>query len=62
MKREIQRTGNKARSFEEAARWEREERWKLSPIERLRIARELQLRVYGADAPDVRESERNKTR
>ena len=25
-----------------------------------RIARELQLRVYGRDAPDVRESERSK--
>lgn len=48
------------RNVEEAARAEREEMWRLTPAERMAIARELQLRVYGADAPDVRESERAK--
>ena len=62
MKRDIARVGHKARGFDEAARWEREQNWRLTPMERLRIARELQLRVYGPDAPDVRESERAKER
>jgi len=61
VKRDIQRVGNKASSFEEAARWEREQNWALTPVERLRIARELQLRAFGRDAPDVRESERGRT-
>lgn len=50
--------GNKSRSFADAERWEREQYLAMTPIERLMLARELQLRVYGVDAPDVRASER----
>jgi hypothetical protein len=48
------------RTLEAAAAAEREELWRLTPAERMAIARALQLRVYGADTPDVRESERAK--
>lgn len=62
MSRAIEPVGNKARTFEEAARWEREQNWSLTPLERLEILRELQLRVFGTDAPDVRESQRLESR
>jgi hypothetical protein len=52
------REANKARSFAEAERWNLQQLWSLTPEERLAIAKELRDRVYGADAPDVRESER----
>lgn len=58
--RAIEPIGHKARSFEEADRWNREQNWALTPLERMQIARQLQIRVYGGDAPDVRESERSK--
>lgn len=55
----MERVAIKTRSFDEAARWDREQSWALSADERLRILRLLQERAYGKDAPDVRESERN---
>ncbi len=51
-----------AHSFEEAERWSREQMWAMTPEERMEIARVLRDRVYGKDAPDVRESEWSKSR
>lgn len=57
----MERTGQRFRTFAEAARAEREEYWRMTPVERLQLLRELQLRVWGPDAPDVREAERSKS-
>ena len=56
----MERVAIKTRSFDEAERWDREQSWRLTPDERLRILRELQERVYGKDPPDVRVSERSR--
>lgn len=56
----MERVAFKTRSFAEADRWDREQSWALTPDERLRILRVLQERVYGRDAPDVRESQRRR--
>lgn len=56
----MEREAHKSRSFADAAAWDREQMWAMTPDERLEIARVLRERVYGADAPDVRESERAK--
>jgi hypothetical protein len=58
MPRAIERVGHQARGFAEAEAWDREQAAALSLDERLRIAETLRRRVYGDDAPDVRESER----
>ena len=54
----MRRIAIKTTSHEEAARWDREQSWALSPDERLHILRVLQERVFGPSPPDVRESER----
>ena len=56
----MERDVHKARSFEEAAKWDRAQQKAMSPDERLAIAKELRDRAYGADAPDVRQSERER--
>ena len=56
----MEREVHKATSFADAARWDREQQWALTPEERFEIARILRERVYGTDAPDVRESERSR--
>jgi hypothetical protein len=56
----MERVANKAHSFAEAERWDREQMWAMTPDERIEIARILRDRAYGPDAPDVRESERAK--
>ena len=56
----MERVANKAQSFAEAETWDREQMWQMTPEERLEVARILRDRAYGADAPDVRESERTK--
>jgi len=56
----MEREANLAHSFEEAERWSLQQMWAMTPDERLEIARVLRERVYGTDAPDVRESERSK--
>lgn len=48
------RVVHKATDFEDAARWDREQHWKMSPQERQRAARTLKRRAFPADAPDVR--------
>lgn len=56
----MERVAFKTTSFAEADRWDREQVWAMTPDERLRILRILRERVYGKDAPDVRESERRR--
>ncbi|MBL8726898.1 MAG: hypothetical protein JNM25_00615 [Planctomycetes bacterium] len=56
----MEREANKAHSFAEAEQWDRRQQWAMTPDERHAIAKELRDRFYGADAPDVRESERSK--
>lgn len=56
----MERVAIKTRSFEEAERWDREQSWRLTPDERLRLLRELQARVYGENPLDVRASERSR--
>jgi hypothetical protein len=56
----MERIAHKCTSFEEAARWDREQQWAMIPDERLAIAKELRERVFGKDAPDVRQAEREK--
>jgi hypothetical protein len=56
----MEREAHKSRSFADADRWDKEQQWAMTPDERLAIAKELRDRVYGKDAPDVRESERAK--
>ena len=56
----MEREAHKSRSFADAAAWDLAQMWAMTPEERLEIARVLRERAYGADAPDVRESERAK--
>jgi hypothetical protein len=58
MPRLVQPVGHRAKGFAEADAWDREQLARLSLDERLRIARLLRRRVYGEQAPDVRESQR----
>jgi len=53
----MERVAFKTSSFAETERWDREQSWALTPDERLRILRVLCERVYGKEAPDVREGE-----
>ena len=55
----MEREANVAHSFAEAERWSLEQMWAMTPEQRYEIARILRERVYGPDAPDVRESERS---
>lgn len=52
--RVIERIAHKARDFETADRWDRQQHLDLSPQERLRAARVLKDRAFPPDAPDVR--------
>jgi hypothetical protein len=52
--RSIARIVHKARDFEAAAQWDREQHLSLSPQERLRAARLLKDRAFPPDSPDVR--------
>jgi hypothetical protein len=58
MRRIIEPIGHLAKNLAEADAWDREQLARLSLAERLKIAEHLRYRVYGEDAPDVRESER----
>jgi hypothetical protein len=50
---------HKARSFEEADRWDVEQHVAMTPDERLRAARVLKDRAYPKDAKDVRACHRS---
>ncbi len=56
----MEREAHKSHSFAEAERWNLEQAWSMTPDERMEIARVLRERVYGNEAPDVREAERGK--
>ena len=56
----MERIVHVARSFAEAAEWDRQQQRAMTPDERLAIARILRDRAYGADAPDVRQAERRR--
>lgn len=56
----MEREVHKTTSFRDAARWDREQQWAMTPDERIAIAVELRERYYGKDAPDVRQAERSK--
>jgi hypothetical protein len=56
----MDREAHESRSFAEAARWDLQQQWSMTPKERLEIAQVLRERACGPDAPDLRESERGK--
>ncbi|MCA8978335.1 MAG: hypothetical protein KDC98_26640 [Planctomycetes bacterium] len=56
----MEREAHKSTSFADAARWDKQQQWSMTPDERLALAKELRDRYYGADCPDVREAERSK--
>ena len=51
----MERVINIAKSHEEADQWDIEQHIRMTPDERLRIARILRERVYGKNSKDVRE-------
>ncbi len=51
----MKRIVNKSRSFEAAAEWDMRQHLEMTPQQRIDAARELQRRVYKANARDVRE-------
>lgn len=54
----MKRIAHKFKNFEEAEAWEIEQALNMTPDERIRIARELQKRVFGKNVPDIREATR----
>jgi len=60
MRRLIEPVAHKANGFADADAWDRAQLAGMSLDERLRIAEVLRRRVYGDEAPDVRESERRR--
>ena len=44
-----------SRSFKEAEEWDIQQNFEMTPEERLIAARQLALRIFGKDQPDVRE-------
>jgi len=51
----MERIVNRANSFAAAQDWDIEQQIRMTPDERMKAARELKLRVYGLDQPDIRE-------
>ncbi|MFN0151648.1 MAG: hypothetical protein ACKVU1_13170 [bacterium] len=47
-----------AKSFEEAEAWDIEQQVRMTPAERMRVARVLKDRCYPPNSPDVRECHR----
>ncbi len=45
-----------SRSFREADQRTREQYWAMTPLERMVLARQLVLQVWGDDCPDVRQA------
>jgi hypothetical protein len=48
------RVAKKSRSFEAAEQWNLQQYREMSPNERIAVARALQRKVFGPNAPDVR--------
>jgi hypothetical protein len=51
----MERVVNKSRTFEEAEAWERRQYREMTPVERMRAAREIKNRLFPGKQPDVRE-------
>ena len=49
-----------ARNHKEAEEWDIEQQLSMTPMERMKAARFLKIRVYGRNNPDVREWHRKK--
>lgn len=56
----MERVVKKSHSFEDADRWDVEQQNSMTAEERQQVARELRDRAYGKDAPDIRESTKDK--
>jgi hypothetical protein len=56
----MERVVRKSRSFREADRWDVQQQTSMTPEQRQEIARDLRVRYYGRDVPDVRESVRGR--
>ena len=55
----MERIVNKTRDFREADEWDIQQHLRMSPQERMRVARMLKDRVYSSDAKDVRACHEN---
>ncbi len=56
----MERVAHKSHSFAEAAEWDRQQMWAMTPDERIEVARILRERAWGTDQPDVRDAEPGK--
>ena len=54
----MDRIVNISRTFKEADEWTKRQYREMTPNERIKVARELQRKVYGPNPPDVRECHR----
>ena len=54
----MERTFHKSRSFKDAEEWDILQNVRMTPEERQAVASEIKKRVYGKEAPDVREVHR----
>lgn len=52
----MERIYHKTRSFKDAEEWDILQNVKMTPAERQAVASEIKKRVYGKEAPDVREA------
>jgi hypothetical protein len=52
----MDRIVNISRTFKEADEWTKRQYREMTPNERIKVARELQRKVYGPNPPDVRAS------
>jgi hypothetical protein len=54
----MERAFHKSRSFKDAEEWDVLQNVRMTPEERQTVASEIKKRVYGKEAPDVREVHR----
>jgi predicted Fe-S protein YdhL (DUF1289 family) len=56
----MKRVFHKARDFKEAEEWDIFQQVKMTPEERQKVATQLREKVYGKNAPDVRDNQAKK--
>lgn len=56
----MDRVVNKSDTFAQADAWDVQQQSAMSPVERMRIARELKRRAYPEPVKDIRECHRNR--
>jgi hypothetical protein len=56
----MERIVHKSQSFREAQRWDIKQHLAMTPRERIRVARELQRKVYSSKTKDVRACHRTR--